>query len=582
VVTRERAAVGAEISRDVLRPTVLLGIYLLVLSAVLPVGVSHAFVQTAVIALAVFAAVVTLISLWMTWRSDRGPARSSRPHVKQGDRAYRADVWLLLVPLAPIVRYIALNDDSLSWSESLRLTLIAAGLAGFLIVLLPYFVQRWMSATIVKMLGLSLAFTLFSMPMLSRTYSWHKVGDPVVQLSVFAVVLAVGVVLYRRGRAGAYLTAAVYFLAVTMVLPLLQTSSSEPNGTFSVNVSESGTAADAYAALAAQEMALRPDIFLLTYDSYVGNETMLQHGIDNSEQEANLESLGFRIYPGTYSVAANTVRSMGRVLGSTTPWDGIAGDSPLLDAISASGYHINGTFVSAYPFRASDPSYDSYFPAVSAADLELLQGILQGEFTFDLAFQSPTHEYFVTQKRAVMQSDLRTPLFMYTHTGPWHAQFSGACLENEVQQFEDRLVMANAEMRDDVETILKHRPNAVIIINGDHGPYLTKNCTQLSQNDFDPEEITRLDIQDRFGTFLAVKWPYGEPTDLPKVEILQDVLPAVVSRLYEDVDYDALRFPQRLAEGEMEVIAGLGIERGRIVGGPLDGESLFLGADGGD
>ena len=561
----------------VLRPTLLLGAYLLALSAVLPVGVSHSFVRTAIVALALFATIIALISLPVARLGDRGLARSNREAADPGDRAYLADFWLILVPLTPIVRYVALNDDSLSWSESLRLTLIAAGLAAFPIVVLPYLVQRWMSATVVKMLGLSLVFTLFSMPMLSRTYSWHEVGEPLIQLSVFAIVLAVGVVLYRKGREGAYVTATVYFLTLAIVLPLLQTRSSAPTSALSATA-EFSRAKEAYAALGTQEMALRPDIFLLTYDSYVGNETMLGHGIDNSDQEAYLDSLGFRIYPGTYSVAANTIRSMGRVLGSTSPWDGIAGDSPLLDALRGSGYQTNGTFVGAYPFRMSDPSYDSYFPPVSAADLELLQGVLQGEFTFDLAFQRPTQEYFVAQKRAVMQADRRTPLFMYTHTGPWHAQFSGACLEDEVQQFEDRLVTANAEMREDVQTILKHRPNAVIIINGDHGPYLTKNCASLSPDDFDPAAITRLDIQDRFATFLAVKWPTGNPTDLPKIEILQDVLPAVLTQLYPEVDYEALRFPQRLADEEKEVIAGLGVEDGRIVGGSLDGEPLFLGA----
>jgi hypothetical protein len=205
---------------------------------------------------------------------------------------------------------------------------------------------------------------------------------------------------------------------------------------------------------------------------------------------------------------------------------------------------------------------------------------MQGEFTFDLAFQTPIDAEFLERKRAAFQAESSLPLFMYTHTGPWHSQNSGACLEDEVHQFADRLIASNAEMREDVETILKHRPNAVIIVNGDHGPYLTKNCVELHLPDYDPSEITRLDIQDRFGSFLAIKWPYRDSIGLPEIKILQDVLPAVLSRLYAGADYDALRIPQRLAEGETEVIAGIGIEHGRIVGGPLDGQSLFPEAHG--
>jgi hypothetical protein len=571
-----RAAVGSRIIREVLRPTLVLGLYLLVLSAGLPAGVSRTFVEAAVLTLAGSAAVAAGVLLFMARRGDRRPARASQPHLGPVDRAYRADAWLLLVPLAPIIQYVAVNDEYLSWTESLRLVLVLSVLTGLVVIVVPYFVQRWMSATVVKALGLSLAFTLFSMPMLARTFSWHRAGNPVAQLAVFVAVFAVSLVLYRRDRIGAYAAAAVYFIAVTLALPVLQTGGAPRID--AASAANPRIAADEYAALRPADMVLRPDIFVLTYDAYVGNETMLQYGIDNSSQEAYLESRDFRIYPGTYTVAAESITSMGRVLGSATPTDGIAGDSPLLDALRASGYHTRGTFKSDYFFRASDPSYDSFFPDVSSVDLDVLQGILQGEFTFDLAFQRPAYEEFLANKRTAFQTELGAPLFIYTHTGPAHSQNSGACLPDEVQLFESRLVTANEEMREDVETILRHRPDAVIIVNGDHGPYLTKNCVQLLPTDYDPSEISRLDIQDRFGTFLAIRWPFSGSAELPEIEILQDVLPAVLSRLYPNADYDALRLPQRLVEGETDVIAGLDIDRGRIVGGPLDGQPLFLGA----
>jgi hypothetical protein len=573
----ERVPAGPRIMREVLRPTLVLGIYLLLLGAVLPAGVSQTFVQAAVISLSVFAAVAALIVLLtfrMTARGSAPGALFSHP----ADRAYAADIWLLLVPLTPIVRYVAINHDALTWLESLRFMLISAGLAALLVVVVPYFLQRWVSAAIAKMLGLSLIFTLFSMPMLSRTFSWHSAGDAVIQLTVFAVVFAVGLFLYRRDRAGAYLTAGFYFLVGTTVLPVLQANPSVPPEFNTVN--EAGLAAGEYAALHRKEMLLRPDIYLLTYDAYVPNETMLQYGIDNSKQEAYLESAGFNIYPGVYTVAADSILSMGRVLGSTTPSVGITGNSPLFDALKASGYRTNGIFTSGYFYWATDPSYDSYFPDVSPVDLELLQGIMEGEFSSELSYEGPTFEDFLARKRAAFQGDLGTPSFLYTHTGPSHSQTSGACLEDEVERFKDRLIAANAEMREDIETIVRQRPNALIIVNGDHGPHLTKNCRLLHASEFGPAEITRLDIQDRFGAFLAVRWPNRTPGVRPRIKILQDVMPAVVTTLYPDVDYDALRFPQRLAPGQTQVIAGLDVAHGRIVGGPLDGQPLFLDSGG--
>jgi phosphatidate phosphatase APP1 len=35
------------------------------------------------------------------------------------------------------------------------------------------------------------------------------------------------------------------------------------------------------------------------------------------------------------------------------------------------------------------------------------------------------------------------------------------------------VVKANQEMQVDVQTILQHHPDAIIILAGDHGPYLT-------------------------------------------------------------------------------------------------------------
>ncbi len=41
--------------------------------------------------------------------------------------------------------------------------------------------------------------------------------------------------------------------------------------------------------------AATPNIYLLVYDAYVGNEAMLAYGIDNRGQEEYLRSLGFII-----------------------------------------------------------------------------------------------------------------------------------------------------------------------------------------------------------------------------------------------------------------------------------------------
>jgi len=65
---------------------------------------------------------------------------------------------------------------------------------------------------------------------------------------------------------------------------------------------------------------------------------------------------------------------------------------------------------------------------------------------------------------------------------------------------------ANAEMIADVEMALANNPNAIIILAGDHGPALTGDVFQIS--DFKSQEnVGRLNILDRYGILLAIRWP---------------------------------------------------------------------------
>jgi hypothetical protein len=47
-------------------------------------------------------------------------------------------------------------------------------------------------------------------------------------------------------------------------------------------------------------------------------------------------------------------------------------------------------------------------------------------------------------------------------------------------------------------------------------------------------EISRLDIQDRFGTFWAIKWPAEDFSKYDDVTVLQDLFPATFAHLFKD------------------------------------------------
>jgi hypothetical protein len=127
-------------------------------------------------------------------------------------------------------------------------------------------------------------------------------------------------------------------------------------------------------------------------------------------------------------------------------------------------------------------------------------------------------------------------------------------------------------MRQDLALILEHDPEAIVIISGDHGPYLTKNC-YITGNEYDISEITRLDIQDRYGTFLAIKWPSADFEAYDEITVLQDLFPVIFAYMYED--QGLLRSKVEPITSDEIRISSAKVSNGIIVGGVDDGEPLF-------
>jgi hypothetical protein len=127
-------------------------------------------------------------------------------------------------------------------------------------------------------------------------------------------------------------------------------------------------------------------------------------------------------------------------------------------------------------------------------------------------------------------------------------------------------------MQEDIAEIVDYDPGALIIIAGDHGPYLTKNCASLTGS-YDISEVTRLDIQDRFGTLLAIRWPTKDYAAYDKITVLQDIFPAVFAYLYQDPGIlEAKIVPAILLPNR---IGGVTVINGVISGGMNDGEPLY-------
>ena len=278
----------------------------------------------------------------------------------------------------------------------------------------------------------------------------------VVQLAFFSLVFVTCFFVYRKDRR-ALSSAVVCYLFGTIAVAAVSELTSEMRRPTAID--RSGIPSVTRLA-ESREIKRRPDIFLMTYDSYVENETMLQYGIDNSDQEAFLESVGFQIYRGTYSIAAATRESMGRVLDRGNPARVVSGHSAILDVLKHVGYRSHGVFLGSGYFWGQDNGYDDGFPPSRPAYLAMSQAILEGQFRHEVHFQEMPKDRFLDKKRSIITSASKDPIFLYTHTGPGHSQNSGVCLDDEIMRFRQKLDVANVEMREDIEAIIKSRSNS--------------------------------------------------------------------------------------------------------------------------
>ncbi|MBL6734721.1 MAG: hypothetical protein ISP86_02420 [Shewanellaceae bacterium] len=183
------------------------------------------------------------------------------------------------------------------------------------------------------------------------------------------------------------------------------------------------------------------------------------------------------------------------------------------------------------------------------------------------------YDTFLDHKYQYFDQGIAQPRFVYTHTGPGHSQNSGRCRNNEAELFEERLKIANQEMKDDIAHIEAVDPGAIIIINGDHGPYLTKNCTTLDEK-YQGQDVNRLDLQDRYGAFLAIRLPQNDPIPPSNIETLADVFPEIFNYLSQTTAFNVFKPSTRTLKN---VSAGVYIEDGIIHGGINDSEPLFIG-----
>ena len=101
----------------------------------------------------------------------------------------------------------------------------------------------------------------------------------------------------------------------------------------------------------------------------------------------------------------------------------------------------------------------------------------------------------------------------------------------------------------------------------------TKNCAG-TRGHYETSEISRLDIQDRFGAFLAIRWPTKDVGDYDDIVVLQHLFPSLFAYLFRDAGL--LEGKAGTRTREKAVISGTVVIDGIISRGMNDGEPLFV------
>ena len=558
-------------------PLLLLNIYFWVFSLLLPEGVNRTFAGEVRLPLTFLTVIMGGAVLMFGGFNKKRFLDIFRKNQKE--RIQLQDLIFLLLPLTPVVQYILNNQDILSLGQSTYLLILFGGFSAVFILGMPAVLGFLGSARTLLIVGLVFSFTFLNMAALSFQFAWFEVGSLKIQLTIFATLFLTVWVLSELGsRKLLYLLVAVYFLSNTAVQAF---APKENSGNRAAQDFEGNPL---WEMVGDRKPVTTPNIYVLVYDAYAHNETMKQYGIDNNKQEEYLKDLGFKLYPKIYSVGAASLDTMSRVFNASADYYGnnrraSSGDGVVQNLFKGFGYETYGLFPSTYFFQGYGINYDSWFPRNTASSGSILGGsILAGEFKFDFGFAGIPHDQFVSEKLEVFKESTGKPRFIDMHTSiPSHSQNSGICLPNETALYKERLDEANLEMRGDLETLIKNNPKAIIIVASDHGPYLTKNCTGTGPkypNPYDISQITRLDLQDRFGTFLAIRWPSKSFDKYDDITVLQDLFPSVFAYLFGDESL--LQSKVNPLTLDPERISGASVENGIIQGGIDDSEPLFV------
>ena len=270
----------------------------------------------------------------------------------------------------------------------------------------------------------------------------------------------------------------------------------------------------------------KPNIYLILADGFGSLSYMRANGIETSDFESRLKGRGFRLYDDTFSNYHATLDSMLSTLDmqhhyyrsardmaevSQTARQIIGGDNNLVRFLRSNGYRTLYIHQEDY-LLLQGCSADYCFP----------RGVEYAGATYILTELLPhvvlaPGRYWELRPPGVLRNELSsqidagkqsgTPQFQYIHLfAPGHTPNAvvGRCNEqSELAQYAQKIADTAPDIESMIDEIIGKDTDAVILLSGDHGPFIANRCER------NVDINTPAEYRDRVGVLTAIRWPSG-------------------------------------------------------------------------
>ncbi len=549
---------------------ILLSMFLL--KFILPEGITVVFFERIykVIGLVFIILIVIFIVLLIKDKNFKFKKKFDLPNFK--------DLVLIFFPMSPIFGFIIINLEYLDFVGLLYVVGIPFVFSFIFSFILPSILSYFSSFKMLMISGLALSFTVLVMPSITENPNSHLFNSQFLTQGIYLILSCVVMyLLYSFNKTIAY-TIVVVFMFTGVIGNFLNKPSKEESSELS-----NTDRLKIFMSNEKNKITDTKNVYIMVYESYPNLETLEYYGYDNNKQINFLENNNFTINHGTYSQGSASIDSTSRLLdinGKISKHGRyyLSGNAFGLEIFKANGYKTISLFTSPYFFGSFPITWDEYYPKDDVSKIggkTITKAIYEGRFRFDIFDDNYDYSEYLKFKNQYLSSKPQKPTLFYTHNGyPMHSNNTGKCLPDENQKYFERMDIANDEMINDVNTLKKNDPNSIIVLVGDHGPGLTKNCREL--RDFEISTIDKYDVQDRYGAFLAIHNPKEIANNVDNLQMIQDIFPSILTSITENKElFNELKVERKFFDRFNNRIGGVNILDGIIIGGKDDGKPLF-------